>query len=153
MRTAHKQHIKKFVCPICKQLISTMANMRVHIKREKKDNKKKYKLRNGKINGKAIERVWVSAKSLQNGRFHGTYTSDVDSTGDSSGSESENVPLAELFGLNTSSNNAMSADLTVSNSSMDHQMEEEPSLQMDQTNEGNSFVFIICRISINKIQL
>lgn len=81
------------------------------------------------------------------------YTSDVDSTVDSSGSESENVPLAELFGLNTSSNNAMSADLTVSNSSMDHQMEEEPSLQMDQTNEGNSFVFIICRISINKIQL
>lgn len=76
METAHKQLIQKLRCPVCHELISTIANMLVHLKRESKKNKAKYKLRKGKINGEAIKYVWVSSKSLQHGRYYGEYICD-----------------------------------------------------------------------------
>lgn len=90
MRTAHKKHVKKLRCPICNELVSTIANMRVHLERESQKNAEKYKLRNGKVNGMAIKYAWVPAESLQHGRYYGSY-SDSDST---STAESEDAATA-----------------------------------------------------------
>lgn len=87
METAHKDLIKKLRCPVCKELISTIANMRVHLKRESQKDGKKYKLRDGKVNGVAIKDVWVPAKSLQHGRYYGSFTDD----GSSSNVESDDA--------------------------------------------------------------
>lgn len=92
MKTAHRTYVKKMVCTICKKLISTNGNMRVHLKREGIKNKKKYSLRNGKINGKVIKLKWVPANTLQHGRFYGAHISDS-----SEYSECDELPLAQLI--------------------------------------------------------
>lgn len=98
MRTAHKNHVEKLVCPVCDQFVSTTGNMRVHLKRKSKRTKKKYVLHKGKINGKPIKRVWVPAGALKHGRFYGEHTFDNDDS--SEYSDSDNVPLSLLQNLN-----------------------------------------------------
>lgn len=76
MKTAHRNYVEKLVCTVCKTLVSTMYNMRVHLNREGKRNKRTYKLRNGKIDGQRIEHVWVRVTSMSNSRYGGSYLSD-----------------------------------------------------------------------------
>lgn len=91
MKTAHRNYVEKLVCTVCKTLVSTMSNMRVHLSREGKRNNKTYELRKGKIDGQRIEHVWVPATSMSNGRYKESYSSD-----DSSVSDTDNAPLAAL---------------------------------------------------------
>lgn len=88
MKTHHKNYVQKIICPICKQLVSTMTNLRVHLKREGERKKVKYRLENKKIDGQPIKRIWVPAKSLNNGRFYGDNGDDS-----SSYSDADCVPL------------------------------------------------------------
>lgn len=99
MRTAHSSLVEKLVCSECCTLISTMENMRVHIRRESRKKGKKIVLRDGKINGKPIKRVQISSKNLMNGRFYGSYgSSSEESSDDQSSSDDslDNVPLAQI---------------------------------------------------------
>lgn len=121
MKTAHKRQVKKLRCPICLELVSTITNMRVHLKREGLKNNENYKLRKNKVNGVPIEEVWVQADSLQHGRYYGLHDgpsnnakveklpkqkrrakntrSAVETIGidDSDFSESDDVPLARII--------------------------------------------------------
>lgn len=91
LKTAHREYVQKIVCSICKKLIS-LANLRVHLKRESKRNKKKYTLKNDKINGIELRRVYVPAKSLKHGRFYAVYDDDS-----SEYSETDEMPLARFI--------------------------------------------------------
>lgn len=92
MRTTHEDYVEKLVCTVCKQYISTMSNLRVHLKREGQRNKRKYKLHNEKIDGQLIKHVWVPATLLPHGRYNRLHFSD-----DSSDySDTDNLPLATL---------------------------------------------------------
>lgn len=89
MNTAHEHYVKKLICPLCDTFLSTIPNMRIHLKRV---HSKKHRLKNGRIDGQRIDHIWVPAASLTNGRYHGQYFDDQSSNY----SDSECLPLSLL---------------------------------------------------------
>lgn len=66
MNTEHKSFVRKAICPLCKWAISTIPNMRNHLKRIH-DNTP---ILNNKIDGHKIKWVLISKKDLMNGRYY-----------------------------------------------------------------------------------
>lgn len=78
----HSMNVKKFVCPICQQLIGEIPMMRIHFKRHhKKSNDKITKIGDHYIfKKKKIEETFVQKPKLNNGRFYGMQKKQPTST-------------------------------------------------------------------------
>lgn len=59
------------------------------------ETKKKYVLKNNKVDGKRIKSVWIRSSSLNGGRYYGAYSDDSDDADNSDGPE-WNMPLKLL---------------------------------------------------------
>lgn len=100
MKTKHKSLVLKVICSLCKWAISTVPNLRVHLKRMHG-----IQMLNDKIEGKALKWVWVDKKDLMNGRYYGAIDSSDSSNDESTPStpvnsstydDDDEIPLAQL---------------------------------------------------------
>lgn len=72
MKTAHRDRVKKLMCPHCQKLIGTITNLAVHIKRAHKIH---VKVENKKINGRNVTYKYIDKNKLKNGRLYSDLSS------------------------------------------------------------------------------